>query len=169
MINKEKMKEAIRQQASLRPVEITDEQVENLMSEAEDVFGSHQMAKAMGNQMGEQQMIMGSFIAGALFGLDRCDPKKETLVMEKSKDDPELKVNRYKEFSERQQRLITRTSDVIVKMKALKQTKKRDRALEGTSSALASYIKDQLSDEALEVAEAVIDFVSSNLDSISGP
>lgn len=77
-INRPLMKEQILIQAMARPVEITDQQVENAMDEAEEMVTKNQ--KMMKKTPVEQQVI-GAFMAGMLFGLDKCDPKKEDVII----------------------------------------------------------------------------------------
>ena len=58
MINKTMMKEVIEQESAHRLMKIIDDQIENLISEAESVYDSHRIAKAMGNMMSDQHWIL---------------------------------------------------------------------------------------------------------------
>lgn len=77
MINKPLMKEMIQKQAAHRPVEISDEQIDSLIDEAEEVWNTTHLFM---NSTSIEQRVIGAFIAGALFGLDKCDRKKEDLI-----------------------------------------------------------------------------------------
>ena len=86
-LNKPEMAKVLKEQAAHRNLEITDEHIENIMNE---VVQTVAMAALMPKIPLEHQLC-SMFCTGALFGLDRCKPQTENLVL-KSEDGEEFKV-----------------------------------------------------------------------------
>ena len=82
-LNREVFAKKMKEQASHRSMEITDEQITNIANEAEQAVDT---AIAFMTNIPLEQKLLAMFSTGALFGLDGCDPKTETLVVNSKKE-----------------------------------------------------------------------------------
>lgn len=77
-INKEAMAKNLKLQAASRNLIITDEQIANSIAEAEEMMI---VAFPLMAHVPVEQRVISAFMTGMIFGLDKCDPKKEDLIV----------------------------------------------------------------------------------------
>ena len=121
-LNRPEFAKVMKEQAKHRGMEITDEQIENLANETEQVV---ETSVAFTSHVPIEQRISSAFTAGALFGLDGCDPQTETLHMEKKKGKDWKMKGRYpnstKKGDTEMEKTIKEIEDMINQIDIIKQ------------------------------------------------